>query len=136
MNRKIYLIIILLNWCACLTYAQGNSKLDLRLLMRLKSGNVREQNMPLLVRGDMSEIKQLTEKLEGIYKYGYNNISSVEIPERNLLAFAASKAIEKIENTGSKGVFLMDTARIRNNVDSVHAGLAPLPNNLKGRNVV
>ncbi len=92
--------------------------------------------MPLLVKGDLNEIEALTEKFGGIYKYGYNNISSVEIPEKNLIAFAQSKAIERIENTGGRITFLMDTSRIRNNVDSIHRGFLPLLDSLKGKDVV
>ncbi len=135
MGRKIYSLFILAILCS-LTQAQITTKLDLRLFKRLQQGDIRKQNMPLLVRGDEGQIQTLTEKMGGVYKYGYNNISSVEIPEKNLLAFSENKAIEKIESTGGKGVFLMDTARIRNNIDSVQAGFAPLLAGLKGKNVV
>jgi hypothetical protein len=90
----------------------------------------------LLVKGNADDVRALTERLGGIYKFGYNGISSVEIPEKNLLAFSQNLAIEKIEGANSKGTFLMDTARIRNNVDSLQAGYAPLPSGLKGRNVI
>ncbi|MES2620299.1 MAG: S8 family serine peptidase [Bacteroidota bacterium] len=136
MGSKTYRLFIVFNLLGAMIQAQVSTKLDLRLWERLHDGNISEQNMPLLVKGDLNEVQALTERLGGTYKYGHNNISSVEIPERNLLAFSDDKAIEKIENTGAKGVFLMDTARIRNNIDSVHSGFAPLPNNLKGRNVV
>ena len=135
MIRKIYALLILTVICS-LAQAQNNNKLDLRLFKRLQQGDIRNRNMPLLVRGDEGKIQTLTEKLGGVYKYGYNRISSIEIPEKNLLVFAQSKAIEKIENTGGKGVFLMDTARIRNNIDSVQTGFAPLLHGLKGKNVV
>ncbi len=141
MKQRIYSALLTLAICCFLQPSQAqqaivSSKLDLRLFKRLQQGDIRNQNMPLLVRGNQDLIKELTESLKGIYKYGYNGISSVEIPEKNLLAFSNSKAVEKIESTGGKGVFLMDTARIRNNVDSVLGGFAPLVNSLKGKNVV
>jgi len=135
MKLKIYSLFILAILFSS-TQAQNSSKLDLRLWKRLQNGDIQKQNMPLLVRGDMAQIKELTERFGGTYKYGYNNISSVEIPEKNLLAFAESKAIQKIESTGGKGVFLMDTSRIRNNIDSIHRGFLPLLDSLKGKNVV
>jgi len=135
MIRKIYALLLLV--LACLfTQAQITTKLDLRLFKRLQNGEIKNQNMPLLVRGDEDKIQTLTEKFGGLYKYGYNRISSIEIAESNLLAFSESAAIEKIENTGGKGVFLMDTSRIRNNIDSIHAGFPPLTAGLKGKNVV
>lgn len=114
----------------------NHPKLDLRLYKRLREGKIEDKNMPLLVKGDMNKIQTLTEKLGGVYKYGYNNISSVEVPEKNLLSFSQSEAIEKIENTSGRGMFLMDTSRIRNNIDSIHRGYLPLIDSLKGKNVV
>ncbi len=137
MKRKLYLSILFAVALLSGVHAQKiTSKLDLRLWKRLHDGNIREQNMPLLVRGDMNRVREITERFDGVYKYGYNNISSIEIPEKNLLVFSEQKEIEKIESTGGKGIFLMDTARMRNNIDSVHTGFSPLTSNLKGRNVV
>jgi subtilisin family serine protease len=116
--------------------AQIKTTLDLRLWTRLNTEHPSDKNISLLVKGDIDAVKWLTEQFKGNYKYGYRNISSVEIPEKHLLAFSKSDAIEKIEGTGAKGVSLMDTARIRNNIDSVHAGFPPLLTDLKGRNVV
>jgi hypothetical protein len=135
MVRKLYSLFFLVFICSA-TQAQISTKLDLRLFKRLQQGKIENKNMPLLVRGEESQIQTLTEKFGGVYKYGYNGISSVEIPEKNLIAFSQAKAIEKIESTGGKGVFLMDTARIRNNIDSTLAGFAPLLTGLKGKNVV
>ena len=132
---KLYSLFFIALICSA-AQAQISTKLDLRLFKRLQQGQIQNKNMPLLVRGDESQIQTLTEKFGGVYKYGYNRISSVEIPEKNLEAFSQAKAIEKIESTGGKGVFLMDTARIRNNIDSTHAGFAPLLTGLKGKNVV
>ncbi len=136
MKRNIYLFLFLTILCSGLSTAQITTKLDLRLWRRLQNGDIRKANMPLLVKGDMNAIEKLTKKFDGLYKYGYNDISSIEIPEINLIAFANERAVEKIENTGAKGVFLMDTARIKNNIDSVHGGFAPLTGSLKGKNVV
>src|SRR4051812_3500545 len=127
-------LFILLNFGSL--QAQVRTKLDLRLWIQLNEEKVPEQNISLLVKGDMNKVKALAEHFKGTYKYGYNNISSVDLPAKNVLAFSKSEWIEKIEGTGGKGVALMDTARIRNNIDSAQAGFAPLLRDLKGRNVV
>src|ERR1043165_5635314 len=157
MSRKLYLLLLLLSCIAfqgafaqkrymqphyvndfpsLITNEAPTSKLDLRLYKRLLSGNIQDKNTPLLVRGNMNTIEALTQKYGGHYKYGYNGISSVSIPEKNLLAFSREEAIEHIESTMGKGTFLMDTARIRNNIDSAQAGFAPLVQGLKGKDVV
>ena len=109
MKRKCYSLFLLLI-IGGFVHAQNSSKLSARLFKRLSEGNIHNTNMPLLVRGNMGEVEALTEKFGGHYKYGYNNISSIEIPEKNLLAFSQNKVIEKIEGNSGKGVFLMDTA--------------------------
>lgn len=116
--------------------AQQTTKLDLRLWNRLQKGEVRNGNLPLLVKGNAILIKQLTEQYGGVYKFGYGDVSSVEIPEKNVLKFTESATVLKIENTNAKGTLLMDTARILNNVDSVHAGYAPLGGATKGNGVI
>jgi len=136
MSAKNYLTIVLALVSVGWAYAQTNTKIDLRLWNRLHEEQVSKQNISLLVKGDLNKVKALTERVGGIYKYGYANISSLEIPAKNVIAFSENSTIEKIENTNGRGVALMDTARIRNNIDSVHAGYSPLPGNLKGRNVV
>jgi subtilisin family serine protease len=118
------------------TGAQEITKLDLRLWNRLMQGEIRNVNMPLLVQGKTGDIKELTAKYGGTYKASFGDISSIEIPEKNLLEFARNKAVIRIENTQSKGTLLMDTARIKNNIDSAHRGYAPLIDSLKGKGVI
>jgi subtilisin family serine protease len=135
MMHKLLPVMLLM----CLTAhinAQEATKLDLRMWEKLKKGEVHEKYVPLLVKGDQAKIKQLTLHAGGIYKMGYNNISSVEIPTEKVTAFAASTAVLKIENTSAKGTLLMDTARIRNNIDSAQQGYAPLDSGYTGKGVI
>jgi subtilisin family serine protease len=152
MSWKIYLNILACLLCIGLhtATAQDNTgsktgtgktntttgNIDLRLYRRLTQGDIKDASISLLVKGDIKQIEALTIKYGGVYKNAYKDIASVEIPEKNVLAFAASPGIQKIENTGSVMLQLMDTARIRNNVDSVQQGFAPLPTGLKGKDVV
>ena len=118
------------------SHAQQASKLDLRLYTMLQKGELKGQQVPLLVKGNLAELKKLATEMGGKYKYGYSDIASVAIPAENVQSFAASNVVLQISGTGGKGHMLMDTARIRSNVDSVHAGFMPLPNALKGKDVV
>lgn len=136
MNKTIYFSLCLLLAWVVSTTAQTTSKLDLRTYKRLRNGEVRNENMHLLVKGDVTRIKYLAEQYGGRFKYGYKNIASVEIPEKNLIAFSNEFAVQQIENPNILGKALMDTARIRNNIDSVQAGHAPLPHDMKGRGVI
>ena len=133
--KKLCLLTLLL--VSALSFqAQVVSKLDLRLYNRLTRGEIRNTLLALLVQGNPLLIKQLTEQNGGIFKYHYADISSVEIPESSLLEFSASPYVLKIENTSARGVSLMDTARIRNNIDSVLLGYAPLTQAYTGSGVI
>ncbi len=136
MNRKIYAVILLSTLFAAFSFSQTSSKLDLRLFKRLQQEVSPATNISLLVKGEMKEVQTLTEHFGGTYKYGYNGISSVTIPEQSLIAFSKNPAVQKILTTQGKGVFLMDSARVRNNIDSLHRGFAPLVDSLNGKDVV
>ncbi len=133
--RKLFASAFLMLMVA-LSIAQQTTRLDLHLYRRLTAGEVRNQSLGLLVKGNPADIKRLVEQYGGVFKNSYGRVSSVEIPERNILAFAKESAIEKIESSRAKGTFLMDTARIRNNIDSVLAGYAPLTQAYKGTGVI
>ncbi len=136
MNRFIYLLVVLFvyNFCS----AQGSSKLGLYLSEKLKQTEFAHssQLQPLLVKGNAEAIQSLTEQYQGIFKFHAKDICSIEIPYKNLKAFAKEEAVERIENSFAPGVMLMDTARINNNIDKVHTGSAPLSQAYTGKGVV
>ncbi|HLP49374.1 MAG TPA: S8 family serine peptidase, partial [Chitinophagales bacterium] len=136
MIKTLATLILFLSACLNFTQAQTSTKLDLETFMRLRKGDVKPGHQHLLVKGDLVRIKQLAKLYGGYYKYGYNNIASVEIPDARLMAFSQEAAVEQIENPNTRGHLLMDTARIRNNIDPVHNGVSPLVNGLKGRGVI
>ncbi len=135
MHRKLYPFIALL-FSVFSVYAQTASKLDMQLLKKLKQGKVTDGYVSLLVKGDPDKVKALTQKMGGTYKYGFGKVASVSIPTSNVYAFSCDLALEKIQSTRAKGVAMMDTARIRNNIDSAQAGFAPLHDSILGKNVI
>ncbi len=136
MIKQLSTLLCLLAICFFSAQAQNTGKLDLETTLRLSKGQVTNGTQHLLVKGDVGKIKQLVKAYGGHYKYSYGNIASVEIPDAKLLAFANEVAVWEIQNPNTTGHLLMDTARIRNNVDAIHAGLAPLPRDIKGRGVI
>lgn len=133
---KFILSVLFVTVGCTVGFSQIATKLDLRLWNSIREGESRATTISLLVKGELNAVRQLTEKWGGRYKSGYGQVSSIEIPEINLEAFAAEKAILKIENTQGKGTLLMDTARLRNNIDSIQRGFAPLTDSLKGKGVI
>lgn len=133
MRRFLPFILLL---CAAITNAQQSTKLDLRTALKLQKGQLEGSNVSLLVKGNLTDLKKLTAEVGGIYKYGHGSIASVSIPATKLNIFQANPAVLQIENASVKGTTLMDTARLRNNIDSIHMGYSPLVNSLKGTGVV
>lgn len=136
MNKRIYLLVVIIISCVATGWGQTVSKLDLQTYVRLRDGQAGNENVHLLVKGDVTRIKQLAEQYGGRFKYSYKQLAAVEIPEKNLLAFSKEYAVEQIENPNIYGQALMDTARIRNNINKVQEGVAPLPHDIKGRGVI
>jgi hypothetical protein len=135
--KKISSLFILLTLITS-AYAQiTTTKLDLNTWYQVTNRLIpQDKSMKLLVQGNPAAIKRLAVQYEGFFKYSHGNISSIEIPARNLITFSNQTQVERIENCWAKGVQLMDTSRIVNNVDSVHGGYAPLTQDYKGRNVI
>ncbi|MFN8277905.1 MAG: S8 family serine peptidase [Chitinophagales bacterium] len=133
---KKWLILFLL-WQTGLV-AQRATRYDLRLTQAVLSEEIKTNTTlrPLLVKGDVTQISRWTVQCGGVFKFAAGNIASVAIPFNQLGKFAAQPFIWQIESGNAPGVSLMDTARIRNNIDSVQQGIAPLTQSYKGRNVV
>jgi subtilisin family serine protease len=135
--RIIYLLVF-----ACLIsltiQAQVSHKLGLQLYQKLHEP--RYANSPqlkkLLVKGEPSVIRGLTERHHGTYKYAAGDISSVAIPYRELQAFSQEQGIISIEGSMTSGIRMMDTARIVNNIDSAQQGIAPLLQAYQGTGVI
>ncbi len=132
--RRIFLYLFLMS--ALSIIAQERSKLDLRTYEKLVKGKEREKNMAFLVKGNEGTMKEVVESYGGEVNFMYGNIASVNIPTAKALEFSRNEAIYYIENASVKGMPMMDTARIQNNVDSAYAGLAPLTQPYTGKGVV
>lgn len=134
MRYLLYLIIALISFS---TLAQERTNIDLRTYTKLKAKTTEQQLLGLLVQGDEIRIKELVKQFVGTFKYNYGNISSVELPSSKVLEFAQNPAVERIENMSARGMVMMDdTARMNNNIDSIHKGFSPLMNGYSGKGVV
>lgn len=136
-SKPVFIVLVLFTWCCVSTTAQVSySKFDLRTQQRLLRESIPAKFEHLLVFGFEGEVKQAVEKHGGIYKYGYSGIHSVAVPLSEIRVFATENAIQKIESISTTGALLMDTARLRNNVDSIHHGYTPLIDSLTGKGVI
>ncbi len=118
----------------------ASTKLGLSLYKHLQQSEYAHSNelKNIMVKGDPGIVKALVAQYNGVYRYAAGDISSIAIPYKNLTAFSQSKGIERIEayDNPGRGRSFMDTARIRNNIDSIQAGYAPLPQAYTGSGVL
>jgi len=110
---------------------------QLPLLLRQEAG-LREpaQAAHLLLQAEPRALGSWLAENGGRIKYSKGDLHSVVLPWGIVKSLDGLPFVFQIENTSAKGFPLMDTALIRNRIDSVHAGLPPLARTLSGKQVV
>lgn len=116
--------------------AQELPKLDLNTKRILASDAWKWHDINLLVKGDTTTIKGLTEQAGGYYKYSIAGISAVNIPVDNLHGFLSDPAVLQVQNVDIPVTLLNDTAAIQNHVVEVNNGVAPLAQAYNGEGVI
>lgn len=136
-----YWILLLSCWSFQL-FAQS-SKLSIDLYLKIKNTPVVDRSktiLPVLVKGDLTTIKQLTEQEGGIYKYGVKNIASVSISLTTVEKLFGNSKIQRIEYREAKSRHLtypQDTVMLtNNNVWDAHSGAGLLPQGFQGEGVL
>lgn len=114
---------------------QSTVKYGFELREYLKTASQNEQ-IPLLVEGDPSQIPTLTEQLRGKIRLNFQNLYSLEIPAKYINTFAESDAVKVIEFSTTPGRTLSDTMLIHTNVDSIIRSSAPLKQSYTGKGVI
>jgi subtilisin family serine protease len=99
-----------------------------------KSGETRYVDFIVKVKDPSA--KDFLEQNGAKIKYERGDLISVRIPLDKISEVSTSKLIYPIEFTIEKGVELNDTMRVRNRVNEVHQGLAPLTQMYDGENVI
>ena len=137
MIKNVKLLIVLAIFiCGNWAIGQDRYKLNLKLHLELEEIGATGKNLPVFIKGDLAEIQREVEAVGGIYKYGVEEIASVEIPANQVRGLAQAEGIERIEYYNSRGVVLNDYLTFNNNLDSVHLGEGNLPMPLKGNGVI
>ncbi|MBL7790041.1 MAG: S8 family peptidase [Chitinophagales bacterium] len=92
---------------------------------------------PLIIEAEPGHLNQYLERNKQI-KIGTSigNYFTIYVPKENIHDLYKQTWIRRIEDGLIEMRPLLDSARILNNIDSVHSGIAPLTANYKGRNVL
>lgn len=103
---------------------------------KLSDPSAQNEQLPLLIQGNIATIKTITENAGGSFKYFAGDIASVVVPVKNIHLFFENKSITRIEGNNARLKLLNDSVRVNNNVNEVHIGLTPLPKGYDGDSVV
>lgn len=89
----------------------------------------------VLVKGNVSYVKQFTESHQGLFKYNCGDISSVVLSGYDLQMLAKTGRVSRMEYYEKNARPLDDTSIIKNNLLKIHNGQAPLPQAYDGTGV-
>ncbi|MFM2190512.1 MAG: hypothetical protein RL491_898, partial [Bacteroidota bacterium] len=106
--------------------AQNTDKLDLFLHQYAKDELMSNSKIDVLVQGKIDEIRSITEKNGGDFKYFHGDIASVKVPPAALIELERSTYVQRIERPNTGYVALNDSMRSTIHVNAVHAGVPPL----------
>ncbi|MCB0764833.1 MAG: S8 family peptidase [Flavobacteriales bacterium] len=92
--------------------------------------------MDLFIRGDEDGIRAALVAVGGHMKMIRPGVVSARVPVGKVRTLAASDAVDHFEFSMDRGFLLNDSMRVKNFVNEVQAGLAPLPQAYNGEGVI
>lgn len=129
-------LLLLLSVLTCQVFAQEPANINFQLRSYLENVKSQDQLTHLIVNGQTNEIKAFAEQHKGIYKYETQGFAAIAIPVRYIEELSRQSYVNYIDFSLEKGRTMNDMMRINNNVDSIHAGFAPLNIPYTGKGVI
>lgn len=130
--RTFFSFTFLVVFAANSTYAQV-SRMNAYLLQALHEDVTK--TYPVLVKGDVSQLKQFVKSHQGFFKYNCGAISSVSLKGTDIEKLAGTNFISRIEYYKNKTRPLDDTSIIKNDVLKIHNGVSPLTQAYDGQGI-
>lgn len=139
--KKIVFIVLFIACSFCKdVICQSQTKLDFYLASKknecILKKNTSSSLLPVLIKGNISEIQKLVQGCHGIFKYSYGNIAAIAIPENAIVTFESSNAVSRMEGKPPRMRTMDDTANKRNFVVEVQEGMSPLTQKYDGKGTV
>ncbi|NNF02101.1 MAG: S8 family serine peptidase, partial [Bacteroidia bacterium] len=134
--KKLILIIAITSFCFSASNAQNISKISYKLLKLSQNENWINKSIPLLVMGDVNNVRAATNDLEGTFKYSVGDISSIDLPVKNINEFLKTEGLKRIEGNEYPLEMMNERMLINNNLVAVHLGFSPLSQPYDGKDVV
>ncbi|HPF91858.1 MAG TPA: S8 family serine peptidase, partial [Flavobacteriales bacterium] len=119
-----------------ITVGQYAEKMDLTLRHYLAREQGVDPEISLFIHGDVDGIKDAVQRHGGRVTMTTDRLVNARVPSTMIRALAEEPAVHHFEFNIARGELMNDSARVKNHVIEVHAGLAPLPQGYDGAGVV
>lgn len=116
--------------------AQTTTKITFRLQQILLDETKQQQPISVLIRGNVSYLREEINRLGGQFKFSTGDICSAVINGSMLHYLQADPKVIRIEEGHIQLQQMNDKMLINNKIDLIHAGVSPLTQGYDGRNVV
>ncbi len=134
MKKNILLIIL---YFSAFTAGIAQSKMNFSFAKNMNDNETdRNEQVHMLIQGDVLQIKGLVEDVGGIFKFSTSNIASVSISINQLSQIISNKAIQRVEAFPPSTHPLNDSALLNANVYPIQNGQAPLSQAYDGTGVI
>lgn len=88
------------------------------------------------VLAQQEKLSTYLQQHNGHIKYSFGKYNAITLPANQLENLAAQSFVQRIELSLQHPVALNDTMRVRNRVNQVHQGTAPLPQGYSGKGII
>jgi subtilisin family serine protease len=131
---SILLLVALLSATVC--QAQQREKMDIQLKAFLNWDHAPDAQVDLFIHGPAREVSEAVILEGGNVKMAMARLVSAQVPVARVHALAAYPAVSRFEFSLDKGYALNDSMRVKNGIDRIHMGMAPLPAGYDGEGVI
>ncbi|MCC6691091.1 MAG: S8 family peptidase [Bacteroidia bacterium] len=119
-----------------LSFGQNVCKINFELARRVNNTAAQYDYVSVLIKGDMTLIKEAVTEIGGKFICSAGDIASVNIRLKDIRVLALQPFVKRMEFTNHRFLLMSDSMRIKVNVDAVQTGQAPLPQAYDGTGVV
>ena len=135
--KKLYSLLLLLVILSCAhVQAQYLQKMDFHLRAFLDRQHQPGDQVDLFIHGNEEAVSAAVKALGGKVKRTLPRLVSARVPIDKVRELALANAVHHFEFTLHQGMLLNDSMRVKNRVNQVQQGLAPLPQGYDGTGVV
>jgi len=136
MSMKKILLCCFIALAMTALQAQENNGISLMTKHHLEEFSASGRDFPMIVEGSLADIQHLCKLNHAQWLYSHGTFHRINVPVEKVATFIHQPEVKRWQDLANPITRLMDSARILNNVDSIHHGYAPLSGPYTGRGVI